>query len=68
MFFRVKVPLARQHFSFIPMKNKQEDYILFGGQRLPDNKAFNDVWIFNFKGAEFESLSEEVPGCTWTQL
>ena len=31
MFFRVKVPLARQHFSFIPRGNKEEDMILFGG-------------------------------------
>jgi len=68
MFFRVKVPLARQHFSFIPRGNEEEDYILFGGQRLPDNKAFNDVWIFNYQNAEFDCLSDEVPGCEWTLL
>ena len=42
--------------------------LLFGGQRLPGDHFYNDVWIFNFQKAEFGGLTDEVPGCTWNKI
>jgi len=48
MFFREKLPSPRQHFTFNKLGNKEKEMLLFGGQRLPGDHYFNDVWIFNF--------------------